>query len=86
MKGGCDGKREREISQGGMDVRVPQKRLRSISGEGIGGKMVSSTGNPLSVRVIPSTESIVSSYFASFFYLMLNFNYSLLCIQLLTTP
>lgn len=39
-EGGCDGKREREISQGGMDVRVPQKRLRSISGEGIGAKMV----------------------------------------------
>lgn len=30
----------REISQGGMEVRVPQKRLRSISGEDIGGKLV----------------------------------------------
>lgn len=49
--------REREISQGGMDVRVPQKRLRSISGEGIGAKM-GVNWHPLSVRVILSTHLI----------------------------
>lgn len=42
--------------KGGMEVRVPQKHLRSISGEGIGGKY--GLGYPLSVRVIQITYGV----------------------------